>query len=109
MVPSGRSADAAPQEARRAPPGARPRARLASGEAAVALLSSEEAAAGAASAAGLEVVWPDQDGRGAVLLPRGGSASGLIEHAPNCPYGTSNHAVCAPTCVLPPYSFGFMQ
>lgn len=45
------------------------RARVAAGTAAVALVSSEEAAAGAASAAGLEVVWPDQDGRGAVILP----------------------------------------
>lgn len=42
---------------------------VAVGEAAVALTSSEEAAAGAASAAGLEVVYPDQGGRGTVLLP----------------------------------------
>lgn len=42
---------------------------VASGAAEVALLGSEEAAAGAASAAGLEVVVPDQGGRGAAVLP----------------------------------------
>jgi iron(III) transport system substrate-binding protein len=45
------------------------RARVAAGGAAVGLVGSEEAAAGAASAAGLDVVVPDQAGRGAVLLP----------------------------------------
>jgi iron(III) transport system substrate-binding protein len=45
------------------------RRAVASGARAFALVSTEEAAAGAMSAAGLRVVWPDQDGRGAVLLP----------------------------------------
>ncbi|MFL5274473.1 MAG: ABC transporter substrate-binding protein, partial [Anaeromyxobacteraceae bacterium] len=45
------------------------RARVAAGDAAVGLVGSEEAAAGAASAAGLDVVVPDQAGAGAVLLP----------------------------------------
>lgn len=45
------------------------RALVAAGEADVALVSSEEAAAAAASAASLEVVVPDQQGRGAVVLP----------------------------------------
>jgi iron(III) transport system substrate-binding protein len=45
------------------------RDRVASGEAAFGVVSSEVAAAGAASAAGLEVVVPDQSGRGAILLP----------------------------------------
>jgi iron(III) transport system substrate-binding protein len=44
-------------------------ARVARGEAAVGLTGSEAAAAGALSAAGLEVVVPDQAGRGAVVLP----------------------------------------
>jgi iron(III) transport system substrate-binding protein len=45
------------------------RDRVASGDAAFGVVSSEVAAAGAASAAGLEVVVPDQSGRGAILLP----------------------------------------
>ncbi len=45
------------------------RALVASGTAAVGLTGSEEAAAGAASAASLEVIYPDQSGRGAVILP----------------------------------------
>ena len=45
------------------------RSLLASGAADVALAGSEEAAAGAASAAALEVIVPDQQGRGAVVLP----------------------------------------
>jgi iron(III) transport system substrate-binding protein len=45
------------------------RARVVRGEADVGLAGSEEGAAGAASAAGLEVVYPDQAGRGAVVLP----------------------------------------
>ena len=44
-------------------------ARIGRGEAWVGLASSEAAAAGAASAAGLEVVYPDQRDRGAVILP----------------------------------------
>jgi iron(III) transport system substrate-binding protein len=39
------------------------------GEAAVGLVGSEAGAAGAISAAGLEVVVPDQSGRGAVIVP----------------------------------------
>lgn len=45
------------------------RARVASGDAAFGVVGSEIAAAGAASAAGLEVVMPDQDGRGAIVVP----------------------------------------
>lgn len=45
------------------------RTKVGSGAAWVGLASSEAAAAGAASAAGLEVVYPDQAGRGAVVLP----------------------------------------
>jgi iron(III) transport system substrate-binding protein len=45
------------------------RALLASGEADVGLAGSTEAAAAAASAAGLRAVYPDQGGRGAVVLP----------------------------------------
>jgi iron(III) transport system substrate-binding protein len=45
------------------------RDRVAQGDAAFGLVGSESAAAGAASAAGLQVVFPDQQGRGAVLLP----------------------------------------
>lgn len=45
------------------------RARLASGAADVGLATSLEGAAGAASAAALEVVYPDQGGSGAVVLP----------------------------------------
>jgi iron(III) transport system substrate-binding protein len=45
------------------------RARLAAGEADVGLATSMQAAAGAASAAGLGVVYPDQGGSGAVVLP----------------------------------------
>jgi iron(III) transport system substrate-binding protein len=45
------------------------RARVASGAAAVGLAGSIDGAAGAASAASLEVVYPDQAGRGAVVLP----------------------------------------
>jgi iron(III) transport system substrate-binding protein len=45
------------------------RARVVSGDAAFGLVGSEVAAAGAASAAGLEVIVPDQDSRGAILLP----------------------------------------
>jgi iron(III) transport system substrate-binding protein len=45
------------------------RALVARGDAAVGLAGSEEGAAGALSAAGLEVVFPDQAGRGAVVLP----------------------------------------
>jgi iron(III) transport system substrate-binding protein len=57
------------------------RALVARGAAAVGLVGSEEAAAAAASAAGLEVVYPDLSGRGTVILPtaaaitRGGSSS----------------------------------
>jgi iron(III) transport system substrate-binding protein len=45
------------------------RARVANGDAAFGLVGSEIAAAGAASAAGLEVIVPDQDSRGAILVP----------------------------------------
>jgi len=45
------------------------RALVARGDAAVGLAGTEEGAAGALSAAGLEVVFPDQAGRGAVVLP----------------------------------------
>lgn len=45
------------------------RRAVSSGAAAVGLSGSIEAAAGAASARALEVVYPDQGGRGAVLLP----------------------------------------
>jgi len=45
------------------------RALVASGAADVGLASSYEAAAAAAGAARLRVVWPDQRGRGAVVLP----------------------------------------
>ena len=45
------------------------RARVASGEADVGLVGSPEAAESAASAARMRVVWPDQSGRGAVVLP----------------------------------------
>ena len=58
------------------------RALVAAGAVAVGLTGSEEAAAGAASAAALEVVYPDQSGRGTVILPtaasltRSGASSG---------------------------------
>lgn len=45
------------------------RSRVASGDADVGLVGSPEAAESAASAARLRVVWPDQSGRGAVVLP----------------------------------------
>jgi iron(III) transport system substrate-binding protein len=45
------------------------RALVAGGAAGFGLTGSEEAAAGAASAAALEVVYPDQDGAGCVVLP----------------------------------------
>lgn len=45
------------------------RAAVARGDAALGLAGSEQGAAGALSAAGLQVVLPDQGGRGAVLLP----------------------------------------
>jgi iron(III) transport system substrate-binding protein len=45
------------------------RARVAAGGAAVGLAGSVDGAAGAASAAALDVVYPDQTGRGAVVLP----------------------------------------
>jgi iron(III) transport system substrate-binding protein len=45
------------------------RADVARGDADVGLAGSEEGAAGALSAAGLEVIVPDQAGRGAVVLP----------------------------------------
>jgi iron(III) transport system substrate-binding protein len=45
------------------------RAAIASGRAAAGLAGSVDGAAGAASAAALEVVYPDQAGRGAVVLP----------------------------------------
>ena len=45
------------------------RARVASGAADLGLTGSLDAAAGAASAAGLRVIYPDQVGRGAVVLP----------------------------------------
>jgi len=45
------------------------RARVASGDADLGLVGSPEAAESAASAARLKVVWPDQSGRGAVVLP----------------------------------------
>jgi iron(III) transport system substrate-binding protein len=49
------------------------RALVAAGVAAAGLTGSEEAAAGAVSAAALEVVWPDQSGRGSVILPTAAS------------------------------------
>ncbi len=49
------------------------RALVAAGTAAVGLTSSEQAAAGAMSAAALEVIYPDQSGRGAVILPTAAS------------------------------------
>ncbi len=49
------------------------RALVAAGAAAVGLTGSEAAAAGAMSAAALEVIYPDQQGRGAVLLPTAAS------------------------------------
>jgi len=58
------------------------RALVAAGTAAVGLTGSEEAAAGAVSAAALEVIYPDQSGRGTVILPtsasltRSGASSG---------------------------------
>ena len=45
------------------------RVLVAGGAAGFGLTGSEEAAAGAASAAALEVVYPDQDGTGCVVLP----------------------------------------
>lgn len=45
------------------------RAAVASGESAVGLTGSVDGAAGAASARSLRIVYPDQDGRGAVVLP----------------------------------------
>jgi iron(III) transport system substrate-binding protein len=54
------------------------RGRVAAGEADVALVSSVEGARGAASAAGLEVVYPDQSGRGAVVIP---TAAALLRGA----------------------------
>ena len=45
------------------------RAAVASGESAVGLTGSVEGAAGAASAHALRIVYPDQAGRGAVVLP----------------------------------------
>jgi len=45
------------------------RALVARGAVDLGLVGSEEAAAGAVSAAGLEVIVPDQSGRGAVVLP----------------------------------------
>jgi iron(III) transport system substrate-binding protein len=45
------------------------RAALAAGRAGVGLAGSPDGAAGAASAAALEVVYPDQLGRGAIVLP----------------------------------------
>ena len=45
------------------------RGLVAGGAVAFGLTGSEEAAAGAASAAALEVVYPDQDGAGCVVLP----------------------------------------
>jgi iron(III) transport system substrate-binding protein len=58
------------------------RDRVIRGEAAFGLVGSELAAAIAASAAGLEVVVPDQAGRGAILIPTTVSvAPGAGEHA----------------------------
>jgi iron(III) transport system substrate-binding protein len=45
------------------------RARVATGAAAVGLAGSIEGAAGAASAAGVRVVYPDQAGAGAIVIP----------------------------------------
>jgi iron(III) transport system substrate-binding protein len=45
------------------------RALVSGGEAVVAWIDSEEAAAGAASAAALEVIYPDQSGSGVMVLP----------------------------------------
>jgi iron(III) transport system substrate-binding protein len=52
------------------------RLMVATGVAAFGLTGSEEAAAGAVSAAALEVVYPDQQGKGAVVLP---TAVALLE------------------------------
>jgi len=49
------------------------RALVASGAVAVGLTGSEAAAAGAVSAAALDVVYPDQSGRGTVILPTAAS------------------------------------
>ncbi len=56
-------------------------ALVARGDADVALAGTEAAAAGALSAAGLEVVVPDQDGRGAVLLPTAVALTAQAAHA----------------------------
>lgn len=50
------------------------RAAVAAGRAAVGLAGSVDGAAGAASAAALRVVYPDQAGRGAVVLPTAAAA-----------------------------------
>ncbi|BDG03873.1 ABC transporter substrate-binding protein [Anaeromyxobacter oryzae] len=50
------------------------RVAVATGRAGVGLAGSQDGAAGAASAAALQVVYPDQGGRGAVVLPTAAAA-----------------------------------
>ncbi|HQR30023.1 MAG TPA: iron ABC transporter substrate-binding protein, partial [Anaeromyxobacteraceae bacterium] len=57
------------QRAQVAPDDAGVQALVASGQAAFGLAGSEQGAAGAASAAGLEVVYPDQGGFGTLVFP----------------------------------------
>lgn len=57
------------QQAQVAPDDAGVQALVASGKAAFGLAGSEQGAAGAASAAGLEVVYPDQGGFGTLVFP----------------------------------------
>jgi iron(III) transport system substrate-binding protein len=77
------AAGIAQQQPRLAPDDASVRALVASGQAAFGLSGSEDAAAGAMSAAALEVVYPDQDGFGTLLFPTSAAvlASGAAKPA----------------------------